>query len=187
MPRSRKSSESQAPAHKIQLQPPLMARNGHTLQVLETCRVSDPTKQDERSPDEQGGLTEEWLRSSTDSPFEVTRLTGSGSGECLECDEYLQLLDLIATRQFDVVLTEDLGRICRRIHAHLVCEHCVDHGTRLISPFVDRRGESGLRTRRRGDPRDVRALQRDGGSHVACQRDRRLGLHRPGSATRTAR
>jgi len=63
----------------------------------------------------------------------MTVLAGSGSGECLERAEYVSLLELIASEKFDAVLSEDLGRIARRIHAHLVCEHCVDHDTRLIS------------------------------------------------------
>jgi hypothetical protein len=36
-----------------ELNPPLTARNGHTLSVLSVCRVSDPNKQDERSPQDQ--------------------------------------------------------------------------------------------------------------------------------------
>ena len=115
------------------LQPPLRPRNGHTLQLLAPCRVSDPTKQDQRSPQDQEALLRRWADEHCDVRYEMTVLAGSGSGECLEREEYRRLIDLIETDQYDAVLTEDLGRIVRRIHAHLVCELSVDHGTRLIS------------------------------------------------------
>jgi hypothetical protein len=120
-----------------ELQPPLTARNGHTLSALLVCRVSDPDKQDERSPQDQEALLRKWLAEHTNLPCEIDVLAGTGSGECLERQEYLTLIDEIQGEKRDVVLTEDLGRIVRRIHAHLVCEECVDHRTRLISPFAD--------------------------------------------------
>jgi hypothetical protein len=60
-------------------------------------------------------------------------VAGSGSGEFLDREEFLRLGDLVATGKYDLVLTEDLGRIVRRIYAHIFAEHCVDHATRLIS------------------------------------------------------
>ena len=50
-----------------------------------------------------------------------------------EREEYLQLIEMVESGEYDLVLTEDLGRIVRRIHAHLFCELCADHGTRLIA------------------------------------------------------
>ncbi len=45
------------------------------------------------------------------------------------------MIELVESDQFDLnlVLTEDLGRIIRRLHAHLFAELCCDHSTRLIS------------------------------------------------------
>jgi len=63
----------------------------------------------------------------------MTVIAGSGSGELLDRDDYQRLIDLVATRRYDLVFCEDLGRIVRRIHAHLVCEHCEDHNTRLYA------------------------------------------------------
>lgn len=40
-----------------------------------------------------------------------------GSGEWLEREEYLQLIAMVESEQYDLVITEDLGRIVRRIHA----------------------------------------------------------------------
>jgi DNA invertase Pin-like site-specific DNA recombinase len=117
------------------LDPPLVPRNGRTLEVLVPVRVSDPRpgKQDERSLDEQRVLLETWLKAHTKLPVKVHVLAWKGSGEGLENEEYLRLLRMIGSRKFDLVLCEDLGRIVRRIHAHLVCELCEDTGTRLIA------------------------------------------------------
>lgn len=117
------------------LAPPVRPRDGHLAQVLVICRVSDPRegKQDERSLGDQEAAYRKWLKDHLDLPFEVTVIAGSGSGELLDRAEYQQLIDLVATRRYDLALTEDLGRIVRRIHAHLVCEHCEDCDTRLIA------------------------------------------------------
>jgi predicted site-specific integrase-resolvase len=83
--------------------------------------------------DDQGALHNRWLNERAGLPYKVTVVAGSGSGEYLERTEYLQLIELVESDRFDLVLTEDLGRIVRRIHAHLFCELCVDHQTRLIA------------------------------------------------------
>ena len=118
-----------------ELKPPLTARNGHTLKVLLPCRVSDPGpgKQDIMSLADQEAMHRRWLSEHTSLPLATKVLAGSGSGECLERREYHQLIELIESNEFDLVVTEDLGRIVRRIHAHLLCELCVDHHVRLIA------------------------------------------------------
>lgn len=117
------------------LSPPLAPKNGHTLQVLAVCRVSSPgeNKQDIRSLDDQEALLKKFLDDNTDLPCEFTVIAGSGSGENLERKEYLQLLDEIDSERYDLVVTEDLSRIARRVQAHLVCEQCIDCSTRLIA------------------------------------------------------
>jgi site-specific DNA recombinase len=118
-----------------ELKPPLTARNGHTLKVFLVCRVSDPGpgKQDIRSLADQEALYRHWLREHTTLPVEIAVVAGSGSGEWLERKEYLQLVEMVESDEYDVGLTEDLGRILRRIQAHMFCESCVDHRTRLIA------------------------------------------------------
>jgi site-specific DNA recombinase len=109
--------------------------NGQTLETVLVSRVSDPGpgKQDERSNSDQQAMLGHWLANQYTEPTNITIVGGSGAGEWLEREEYLQLLEMISTGRYDLVLTEDLGRILRRIHAHLFAEYCVDNGTRLIA------------------------------------------------------
>lgn len=117
------------------LDPPLVPRNGHTLEVIMVCRVSDPRpgKQDERSLTDQEAKHREWLAQYTELPVKVTVIAGSGSGELLDREEYVRLTNEVETGRYDLVLAEDLGRIVRRVHAHLFCELCVEHDTRLVA------------------------------------------------------
>jgi hypothetical protein len=114
---------------------PLVPRHGHTLKVILPCRVSDPGpgKQDERSNDDQEAMLRARLKDYLDGEVSITVVAGAGSGKWLEREEYLQLIEIVETEEYDLVFTEGLGRIVRRLHAHLFCELCVDHGTRLIA------------------------------------------------------
>ena len=97
--------------------------------------MSDPRpgKQDLRSLDDQLSIQRHWLEENTNLPVEVKIVAGSGSGEMLVREEYLELIELIESEKYDLVLVEDLGRIARRIDSSKVCELCEDHGVRLIA------------------------------------------------------
>lgn len=120
------------------LNPPLAAGNGHVLRVVAVCRIST-VHQDERSLEDQEALYREWISKHRDGPVEIEVLASQGSGESLVRDDYIRLIELVESRRFDLVLSEDLGRIARRAHAHLFCETCEDYGTRCIAlnDFVD--------------------------------------------------
>lgn len=117
------------------LSPPLVPRNGNTLKVLLPARVSDPRpgKQDERSLRDQRDIQEKWLNDHCEVAFEVTVIAGSGSGELLDRAEFQDLIERVESRAYDLVLTEDIGRITRRVRAFHVCELCEDCETRLIA------------------------------------------------------
>jgi DNA invertase Pin-like site-specific DNA recombinase len=123
------------------LDPPLAPRNGRTLEVLILCRVSDPApgKQDEKSLDDQEAERRDWLADNTELPFNITVIAGSGSGEYLDREESARAMEELETGKYDLILTEDLGRIFRRMHAYLFCEAAEDIGTRVIASndFVD--------------------------------------------------
>ena len=111
---------------------PLRARDGQTLRVLGIARISS-VHQDERSLADQEALYREWLDRNYDGPYELTMIASQGSGEYLERAELLRAYELVESGQFDLVLTEDLGRICRRIQVIDFCETCEDVETRLIA------------------------------------------------------
>jgi DNA invertase Pin-like site-specific DNA recombinase len=116
----------------VNLQPPLLARNGHTLKVLGIARIST-IHQDALSLEDQEQLYRKWLNQNTDLPYDLTMISGRGSGEDLERIDYLEALYAIKTRTYDLIVAEDLGRITRRVHSQIFCELCEDAGTRLIA------------------------------------------------------
>jgi site-specific DNA recombinase len=115
------------------MDPPLVPKDGRLLQVIVPVRVSDPTKQDERSLQDQRVKIENFFQERCDYPFELTVLEGRQSGELLDRQEFRKLVELAETRGFDAVIAEDLGRIVRRMQAYTFCETCVDHETRVIA------------------------------------------------------
>ncbi|MCA9117318.1 MAG: recombinase family protein [Planctomycetaceae bacterium] len=120
----------------MSLNPPLKARHGQTLKVILVGRVSDPRpgKQNrDQSLGDQQSLQHRWLAQHAGMPLDITVVAGSGSGELLDREEYVELQRLTNTGRFDLVLTEDLGRIARRVDAYQFCELCEDRGTRLIA------------------------------------------------------
>ena len=107
-------------------------RNGRQFQVLIIARIST-VHQDARSLDDQVALCRRRVEELYTGPFEVTAITGQGSGEYLDRKELIEAEALVETRTLDLVVVEDLGRICRRNRAVDFCEACEDAGTRLIA------------------------------------------------------
>src|SRR5437899_1547892 len=108
------------------LDPPLVARNGRTLEVLAICRISGQHQDAKRLADQEA-LYRRWLGEHTDLPHEVTVIASRDSGECLDRAEYLEAIARVESREFDLLICEDLGRVCRRVHAHIFCETCEDN------------------------------------------------------------
>jgi site-specific DNA recombinase len=114
------------------LTPPLFSRNGLVLVVVIVCRISTEN-QDERSLDDQLAKIKEFLAAHYDGPIEFIVIRSCGSGEHLDRQELVQLEELIEEGQIDLVIAEDLARICRRKRAYDLCELCVNHKVRLIA------------------------------------------------------
>lgn len=114
------------------IHPSLVAKNGGKLKVLAVCRIST-LKQDEKSLEDQEASYRQWLDTSTQVPYELEVIATQGSGECIDRAEYLDAIERVESGLYDLVITEDLGRICRRVHAHIFCESCQDEDTRLIA------------------------------------------------------
>ena len=117
---------------KFTLNPPLIPKRGRKLVVLVICRISKKS-QDEKSLEDQEALYRDWLGDNTDCEVEVVVIAGQGGGERLTRKEYEQACAEVESGRFDLVLVEDLGRVCRRVHAFLFAESCEDQETRLIS------------------------------------------------------
>lgn len=118
-----------------------MRRNNHQspswkhsdrVWVIIVARISTE-KQDERSLDDQIAYCRKRLEELTDRPVKIHVIKSQDSGEYLDRAELRQLEDLIESGDWDFVITEDLGRICRRSHALTICEMCEDAETRLIA------------------------------------------------------
>lgn len=126
----------------LSLFPPLQVPDGEILRVLGIARVSKSDKDkihgvkgkhDEPSLDDQEALLRRWLDRNYGKPYELTMIASTGSGECLDREESARATAAIESRRYHLSLTEDLGRIFRRIHAYLFCETCEDSNTRLIA------------------------------------------------------
>lgn len=117
---------------RSQLNPPLVARNGRKLRVVVVARISTD-KQDEKSLADQEALIREWLADHYDGQFVVKVLATQGSGERLDRKELRRLRTFIESQKIDLVISEDLGRIARRMQASEFCELCEDYGVRLIA------------------------------------------------------
>jgi DNA invertase Pin-like site-specific DNA recombinase len=100
--------------------------------VLIIARIST-VHQDVRSLADQIALCEAYVRDRYAGPINFIHIQGRGSGELLDRKELLDAEAAIESRQYDLVIVEDLGRICRRHRAFDVCEQCEDAATRLIA------------------------------------------------------
>lgn len=116
----------------VMLDPPLRPRSGVGLNVLLICRISG-LSQDEKALCDQEQMYRRWLADRTDLPCQIEVIATRGSGEHLDREEFGRAIERVESGEVDLVLTEDLGRICRRVHAHIFCETCEDHDTRLVA------------------------------------------------------
>lgn len=107
-------------------------RDNHVLHVLGVERISKES-QDELSLDDQEALLKQYIKQNYDGPIDFISIKSQGSGEYLDRSELFEIESLIESRNLDVVICEDLGRICRRRRAYDLCELCEDYGTRLIA------------------------------------------------------
>jgi hypothetical protein len=116
---------------------PIQPRNGRVLLVLIIARIY-PVHQDERSLENQIALCEKYVRDRYPGDIEFRHIQGQGSGEFLERKELLQAEEAVASEVYDLIIVEDLARICRRNRA---LDFCVFGGFRVLSEVItDRLG-----------------------------------------------
>jgi site-specific DNA recombinase len=92
-------------------------RDSAVLQIVAVCRISTE-HQDERSLDDQLAKLKQFVDGHYDGRAEWTVISSRGSGEHLDREEIYRLEGLIESRRIDLVLAEDLARLCRRKRAY---------------------------------------------------------------------
>ncbi len=107
-------------------------RDGRTLKVIRVARVSTDA-QDSRSLDDQRARIQTYVESLHCGEVEFIDIASQGSSGQLAREELLELERRIESGSFDLVIAEDLSRICRRRRAFDFCEICIDYDTRLIA------------------------------------------------------
>jgi DNA invertase Pin-like site-specific DNA recombinase len=96
------------------------------------ARIST-VNQDKRSNDDQIALCKQWLAERYDGPVHWHIISGQGSGEYLDRQDLFDAENLVESDVLDLVIVEDLARICRRNRAFDFCELAEDHDVRLIA------------------------------------------------------
>ncbi len=114
-------------------------RNGHTLVVGIVARISGCANQKEMSLDDQVDHASQWVVERYDGPVEYRTVATKGKGERLDRPELDEVQAMIRSRELDLLIAEDLGRIVRGTEASSLCGIAVDHGTRVVAPndFID--------------------------------------------------
>jgi hypothetical protein len=137
----------------------LAPRNGHTLVVGIVARISGCANQKDVSLDDQVDHARQEVAELFDGPVEERIIKTRGKGERVDRPELAELEAMIRSRELDLLLAEDLGRIVRGTEAERLCGIAVDHGVRVIVP------NDGIDTDEESWPEDVIAACRDHVSH----------------------
>ena len=114
------------------IDPDLAAPRGENLKAILVARVSKAKKEATSLEDQEHNLRRV-VGDNHDGPVDWTVLASEGSGEHLDRAELDKLEELLESREYDLVITEDLGRIARRSRAFDICELAEDCGVRLIA------------------------------------------------------
>lgn len=112
-------------------------RNGHTLVVGVVARISGCANQKEVSLDDQLEHAKEEVAAVYDGPpdaIDYRVIATKGKGERLDRPELADIEAMIRTRELDLLIFEDVGRLVRGPAAADLVGLAYDHGTRVISP-----------------------------------------------------
>ena len=90
------------------LQPPLEPRDRRTLRAIVVCRISTQ-HQDPLSLEDQDAKCRKYIEDHFDGHVEWRVIDSIGSGEHLDRKEIYELEEAIESRQYDVVICEDLS------------------------------------------------------------------------------
>ena len=107
-------------------------KNGRFYRGPVISRISKET-QNEKCLDEQSMLGTKKAKAEYGSNIKIDDISSQGSGERLDREEYLEVLEKAESGEYDVIICEDLGRIVRRLEAVMLCEIAEDSETRVLA------------------------------------------------------
>ena len=113
---------------------PITPRNGHRVVTGIVARISGCAKQLGLSLEDQDDHGRAVMRDYYDGPVDYRLIATKAKGEWLDRPELAQIEAMLRTRELDVLICEDLGRIIRGAAAQRLCGIAVDHETRVIAP-----------------------------------------------------
>ena len=112
----------------------LVPRNGHMLVVCIVARISGCPSQKELSLEDQVDHGKEEVAEMYDGPVEHRVIATKGKGERLDRPELVEIEQAFRSRELDLCVMEDVGRLVRGAEAVRLWGIAVDHGTRCIAP-----------------------------------------------------
>ena len=112
----------------------LQPRNGHTLVVGIVARISGCQNQKELSLQDQEDHGKEVVAEMYNGPVEYRIIATKGKGERLDRPELVEIEAEVRTREIDLYIMEDVGRLVRGAEAVRLWGIAVDHGTRCMAP-----------------------------------------------------
>lgn len=112
----------------------LVPRNGQNLVVGIVARISGCASQKEISLDDQVDHGKEEVADVYKGPADYRVVATKGKGERLDRPELAQIEQMIRTRELDLLVMEDVGRLIRGTDAVRLWGIAVDHETRCIAP-----------------------------------------------------
>lgn len=112
----------------------LHPRNGHMLVVGIVARISGCAKQKEVSLVDQEDHAKEEVAELYQGPIEYRIISTKGKGERLDRPELVDIEAMLRTRELDLLVMEDVGRLVRGADAVRIWGIAVDHGTRCLAP-----------------------------------------------------
>jgi site-specific DNA recombinase len=112
----------------------VVPRNGHTLVVGIVARISGCASQKEMSLDDQVDHGKEEVAELYEGPCDYRIVATKGKGERLDRPELAEVERMIRTRELDLLVMEDVGRLIRGTDAVRLWGIAVDRGVRCIAP-----------------------------------------------------
>ncbi len=112
----------------------LKPRDGHTLIMGIVARISGCASQKEASLEDQVDHAKEEVAELYEGPIEYRIISTKGKGEQLDRPELAEIEAMLRTRELDLLVMEDVGRLVRGPEAARLWGIAVDHGTRCIAP-----------------------------------------------------